>query len=90
MDELIGVTARAAGINEDALREYIQSTKASMAVEGGVGLLRTTSRDLGVPEEELRKLVAKYSQTLAEPGQGAAASTAMAADEPEPEPMPLA
>lgn len=81
VDELIGVTARAAGIDEGGLRDYIESAKAAVAVPGkDGGLIRTTSRDLGVPEAELRKLVAKYSALPAhEPDH-----------EPEPEPEPLA
>ncbi len=85
VDELIGVTARAAGIDEGGLRDYVESAKAATAISSADGgLIRTTSRDLGVPEEELRKLVAKYSSRLA--GAGAGSSP----DEPEPEPEPLA
>eukprot|EP01043_Picozoa_sp_COSAG02_P028186 COSAG02_NODE_1697_length_11261_cov_12.260975_4_plen_98_part_00 len=87
VDELIGVTARAAGIDESGLRDYIESAKAATAIPGADGgLIRTTSRDLGVPEEELQKLVAKYSHRLA----GSGSSTAVTPDEPEPEPEPLA
>ena len=85
VDELIGVTARAAGIDEAGLRNYIESAKAASAVVGeDGGLIRTTSRDLGVPEEELRKLVTKYSSRLA--GETAHST----ADGPEPEPEPVA
>ena len=89
VDELIGVTARAAGIHEGGLRDYIESAKAATAILGADGgLIRTTSRDLGVPEEELRKLVAKYSDRLA--GAGSGSRTAVTLEEPEPEPEPLA
>lgn len=87
MDELIGVTARAAGIDEAGLRNYIESAKAASAIVGeDGGLIRTTSRDLGVPEEELRKLVTKYSSRLA----GDSAHSNATTDEPEPEPEPIA
>ena len=89
MDELIGVTARAAGIDEGGLRDYIETAKAATAIPGADGgLIRTTSRDLGVPEEELQKLVAKYSDRVT--GAGARSSIAVTPDGPEPEPEPLA
>eukprot|EP01045_Picozoa_sp_COSAG04_P013362 COSAG04_NODE_945_length_9228_cov_3.344726_4_plen_83_part_00 len=78
VDELIGVTARAAGIDEEGLRIYIADAKASAV--GGGGLIRTTSRDLGIPYDELKKLVSRHRDLLPDEEDYG----------PEPEPEPCA